>query len=108
MAKSKTRIQSSWDNTLFHILNTIFLILMILVVIFPLAHVVSMSLSSVKAVSTGRVFLLPKEPTLQAYRTIASTKSILTGMVNTVYYAVVGTIVNVILTILCAYPLSRK
>ncbi|MDL2233729.1 carbohydrate ABC transporter permease [Ruminococcaceae bacterium OttesenSCG-928-L11] len=107
-SKPNNRIRASWDNTIFHIINTVFLVLMILVVIFPLLYVISMSLSSVEAVSTGKVYLFPVDITLQAYRTIATTKSILVGMSNTVFYAVVGTLLNVTLTILCAYPLSRN
>lgn len=105
---AKHKIKESWDNRLFYILDTALLIFMILIVVLPLMHVVSKSLSSPNAVNTGKVFLFPVEFNLDAYETLIHTKSIITGMKNTIFYTVVGTALNIFMTIICAYPLSRK
>lgn len=86
------------------------LILMILFVIvaYPLILIISSSVSSSSAVVTGRVKLLPVEPTLLGYQTVFRTKSVWTGYLNSFYYAVLGTGINLVMTCLAAYPLSRK
>ena len=105
---TKRKIKRSWDDRLFYILDTVLLLFMILIVILPLMHVISVSLSDPGAVSAGRVLILPVGFSLKAYKTLINTKSIITGMTNTVYYTVMGTILNIFMTIICAYPLSRK
>jgi putative aldouronate transport system permease protein len=56
----------------------------------------------------GNVWLLPKNFTLVAYEAVAKNKSMLTGYRNTIIYTVLGTSINIILTIAGAYPLSKK
>ena len=87
-----------------------YLILTILFVIvaYPLILIISSSVSSSSAVVTGRVKLLPVEPTLLGYQTVFRTKSVWTGYLNSFYYAVLGTSINLVMTCLAAYPLSRK
>jgi putative aldouronate transport system permease protein len=85
-----------------------FLAVCLLVVAFPLLYVVSASFSSPQAVISGRVWLLPVEPTLIAYKAIFSNSQILTGYFNSLVYAVGGTVANLLLTLLAAYPLSRR
>ncbi len=105
---ASTKIKQTWDNRLFYILDTVFLYFMILVVILPLMHVVSVSLSSPGAVSAGRVLIFPVDLNFNAYGTLVRTQSIITGMLNTIYYTFMGTVLNIFVTIICAYPLSRK
>ncbi len=102
------KIKHSWDDKLFYFLDYFLMIFMILVIILPLMHVISMSLSSVEAVNTGRVLIFPVGFNINAYKTLMGTSSIITGMKNTVFYTVVGTILNIFMTLICAYPLSRK
>jgi multiple sugar transport system permease protein/putative aldouronate transport system permease protein len=69
---------------------------------------VSSSFSSGRAVSSGRVFLLPVEPSLDGYRAVFAHKGVVTGYRNTILYTVVGTVMNVALTLMAAFPLSRR
>jgi multiple sugar transport system permease protein/putative aldouronate transport system permease protein len=69
---------------------------------------VSSSFSSGRAVSSGRVVFLPVEPSLEGYKAIFAYKSVITGYRNTIIYTLVGTTVNVALTLMAAFPLSRK
>ena len=77
-------------------------------VLLPLMNVVSYSLSSPTAVAYGRVWLFPVEFTLFAYKQIMEDGSLITGFFNSIFYASVGTVLNIVLTIMAAYPLARK
>lgn len=99
--------ESKTDRT-FIIFNYVFLSIVALLVIYPLVFVVSASLSNPQYVISGEMWLWPKEITLDAYEKVFKNKDIINGFVNTVKYTVVGTALNVVMTILAAYPLSRR
>ncbi|MDR1536401.1 MAG: carbohydrate ABC transporter permease [Clostridiales bacterium] len=84
------------------------LTLIFLLILFPLVFVLSASFSSPSAVAAGRVVLWPVEIGLEGYRAVFRNKSIITGYMNTLIYTFFGTALNVAMTLLCAYPLSRK
>lgn len=90
------------------IINYILLGLIGLLTIYPIVYVLSASFSSAEAVTSGRVLLLPKELSLEAYKKILADKSIWIGYANSIFLTVVGTAVNLIVTISAAYPLSKK
>jgi multiple sugar transport system permease protein/putative aldouronate transport system permease protein len=69
--------------------------------------VVSSSLSSAEAISSGSVVLWPVGFNVDAYQTIFAAPALLRGMANSIFYAVAGAMIGTLLTILCAYPLSR-
>lgn len=82
--------------------------LILLIVLYPLVFVLSASFSNPNLVIEGQVWLLPKGFNLNAYRQVFMDQMILTGYKNTILYTVVGTVVNLFLTVLLAFPLSRK
>jgi putative aldouronate transport system permease protein len=102
----KTRHGAS--ERLFILVDYVFLTVAFLVVLFPFLNVVSQSLSDPNEVVGGRVYLWPVRPTLDAYRAVVKQSTILRGFMNSVYYALVGTALNIALTVMAAYPLSRK
>ena len=101
-------IRESRTDFIFMLINNSFLILIFLVVLYPMFYVVIASFSDPVAVSSGKVWLWPVEPTFKAYVKIFEYSRIWSGYANSIFYATVGTIVNVTFTILAAYPLSRK
>ncbi len=101
-------LKDTKQDKAFNIVNYIFLTIVALLVIYPLIFVVSASLSNPEFVISGEMWLWPKEFTLDAYEKVFKNKEIINGFVNTLKYTVFGTILNVIMTILAAYPLSRK
>ncbi|MDQ0973639.1 carbohydrate ABC transporter permease [Neobacillus sp. NPDC093182] len=103
-----TKIGESRGDRIFTVCNYIFLSLLVLSVLYPLIYVLSASLSSTNAVASGRVWLFPVEFSLLGYKTIFEYSKIWVGYGNSLFYMIVGTTVNVILTILAAYPLSRR
>ncbi|MBQ9856116.1 MAG: carbohydrate ABC transporter permease [Clostridia bacterium] len=101
------KVRQSRGDVAFDCVITAFLIFAVIVVAYPLIYVVSASLSSTDAVMGGRVWLLPVEFSLEAYKTTFKYESIMTGYVNSLIYTISGTIVSLILTTLCAYCLSK-
>lgn len=106
MFKAKHRI--SLGDRLFYWITDALLLVALLIVVLPLLHIVSASFSDPHAVSTGKVFLWPVDFSLRGYEAVFQHKAVLTGYANTIFYTVVGTCVNLIMTVLAAYPLSRK
>lgn len=101
-------MRQSRSDKVFDVVNTLLLLLVLIVVLFPLIFILSASVSDPIEVSSGNVWLWPKGFTLEGYERIFRDDSILRSYVNTITYTTVGTIINVILTVLAAYPLSRK
>lgn len=98
----------SKGDRLFDITIYILLAIITLLVLYPLIFVVSASFSNPMHVIAGDMWLWPKEITLDAYEKVFKNEGIMQGFMNTIKYTVVGTIINVIMTTLAAYPLSRK
>jgi len=96
------------DDVIFDVINYILLSLVLLIIIYPLYFIIIASISSPLEVLNGNVIFLPKGITLDAFRLIFKDKDILTGYRNTILYTVIGTFINIMMTIFAAYPLSRK
>lgn len=106
--KRKKKIQESTSDKVFNACNAVFLFLSFLLVAYPLVYIVSASFSDSSAVIRGEVWLFPVGFELKAYQTIFTNKMIMSGYLNSIIYTVLGTILNLILTTLAAYPLSRR
>lgn len=105
--KTKFRHMSIGDRIFIAFVYFI-LSLILVVVAYPLIYVVSASFSDPQAVISGEVFLFPVRPTLRGYEAVFQNKKILSGFLNSFFYLIVGTSLNLVMTMLCAYPLSRK
>ena len=99
---------NKWDDAIFMAVVYIILIFSGLVVAYPLIYAVSASFSSTQAVVSGRVILWPVDLSLYAYQVAFRNSMIMIGYRNSIFYTVLGTIFNLIMCTLCAYPLSRK
>ncbi len=82
--------------------------LAVIAVLYPLWFVVIASFSNPNKVAAGDVFLLPKGVTFVGYAKVFANARIWRGYLNTIIYSVVGTAVNLAVTIPCAFALSRK
>ncbi|HEY8457822.1 MAG TPA: carbohydrate ABC transporter permease [Actinopolymorphaceae bacterium] len=103
-----TRIRESRSDQFFMIVTYVVLTLFLLAVLYPLIFIVSASVSDPLAVSSGQVWLWPVDLNFNGYEEILKHKPIVRGFANSLFYVVVGTLVNVTLTLLAAYPLSRR
>ena len=108
MTKTKKKINISKDDRVFYITIDVILTLMLIIILWPLIFILSSSLSSKEAVMAGRVFLFPVDFSLEGYKAIFKTGEVLVGYRNTILYTLVGTTLNVLITLIAAYPLSRK
>ncbi|GIP33251.1 carbohydrate ABC transporter permease [Paenibacillus sp. J2TS4] len=104
----ENRIVESSGDRLFNVINYIILFLFTITILYPLVYIVSASFSSPLAVVSGKVWLWPVDFSLDGYEAVFKHKLIWTGFANSIFYTVVGTAVNVVLTLMAAYPLSRK
>jgi putative aldouronate transport system permease protein len=91
-----------------YIANTVLLTVFLMLVLYPFLYILSCSFSSGQALNSGKVFLLPVEFTTEGYLAIFQYKDIWTGFANSFLYTIVFTIIGLVLTILCAYPLSQN
>lgn len=80
-----------------------------LCIILPILNILFASLSDpVEVMKHQGLFLWPKKFTLQAYQAVAKNPNIISGYMNTLFIVVVGTSLNIVLTLIGSYVLSRK
>lgn len=103
-----TGIRQNKSDIVFDVINTVILVIVLMIVLYPLVFVISASISNPMAVLKGEVILLPKQFSLRAYETVFKHNDIMNGYKNTILYTLAGTVVNLIMTIAGAYPISRK
>lgn len=94
------------DRTM-QVITTVFLLLVLFIVGYPVLYVISASFSSAEALSTGRVLLWPVDMNLEGYRFVLKYKTVWTGFRNSIIYTVIGVSLTMLLQICAAYPLSR-
>ncbi len=104
----RRRMKKTIGEHVFIGVNGTLLALSFLITLYPIIYVVSASLSDPSAVSSGEMLLWPVRPTFDAYEFILKYKEIWTGYANTIFYTIVGTILNLVVTMPCAYALSRR
>ncbi|GHU74699.1 sugar ABC transporter permease [Clostridia bacterium] len=107
MFSAAFRRQSLGDKA-FDVVNLLLVLLILVVILYPLWFVVIASISDPLLVMSGQLGLLPKGLNLQGYRMVFRDSNIITGYRNTIFYTLLGTTINLVLTVLAAYPLSRK
>lgn len=101
-------MNQTFGDKIFGAINNTLLFILLLLVLYPLIFVVSASISNPLLVANGDLWLFPKELTLIGYQKVFQNRDILTGYLNTIMYTTVGTLINLLLTTLGAYPLSRR
>lgn len=96
------------QDKVFDVVNILIMAILTFIFVWPLIFVLSASVSDPAAVTLGKVWLFPKGFNLEGYKAIFNYKNIWVGYKNTVIYTVLGTTLNLFMTICAAYPLSRK
>lgn len=102
------KVNESAVDRVFMTGNTAFLLVITIIILLPLIFIVSASFSSPEAVIAGRVTLWPVDFSLQGYQTIFEHKKVWNGFANSLFYTFFGTLFNVSMTVIAAYPLSRQ
>ena len=97
-----------WNREkIFDVVITVIMLLVALAFLLPLLNVLACSFSSPEKVVAGEVGLFPVEFTVRGYQEVFANNSLMRGFLNTLFYTFLGTVIQVTLQMLCAYPLSR-
>ncbi|MFK7693278.1 carbohydrate ABC transporter permease [Paenibacillus sp. HJGM_3] len=92
----------------FDLVNYTLLAVLMLLVLYPLYFIIIASFSNPDLVNAGKLWLIPRDTTVEGYRRIFSDDSIWLGYRNTLLYTGLGTAINVVLTLTAGYALSRS
>ena len=101
-------LKESFSDKLYDIITRFLVIFAVVICVYPFVYVISISLSSGIAVNQGRVWLYPVDIDLSTFGMVMRYGELWTSYLNTFYYTIVGTICNIIMKCLAAYPLSRR
>lgn len=104
----KNKKKGFLSDKVFDIANVCIMIILFFVFTYPLYYVLISSFSSPAAVWSGSVTIWPQDFTLIGYKELLGFGRIWIGYRNTIFYTVAGTMLNVLMTVLCAYPLSQR
>lgn len=104
----KAKPQTLFEDKVFNFVNDGLMLSAAILVLYPLIYILSSAFSSPEAVSKGLVVLFPVDFSLRGFEEVFSHKAIVTGFLNSAFYTVAGTFVNIVMTVAAAYPLSRK
>ena len=98
----------SISSKIFDIFIHIFMILVIIITLYPVLNIAATSLSSSIAVEKNLVTFYPKQLTFRAYEMIFENDIIPNSFKNSILYTICGTAMSLTATILLAYPISKK
>lgn len=100
--------KAQFTDRIFSVINYILLAVCAFVTLYPFLYVIATSFSSTRAINSGEVYIFPVEATITSYKSLIADGQILSSMKNTVIITVVGTVINMLLTVIAGYVLSRK
>lgn len=104
----RNRIETSWSEKLFTVFNYSLITMLCVGMIYPFWHVLMQSFSSAEEALKGGVFLLPRDFSLDTYRSVFKNPHIFTGFRTSVIVTVTGSVLGTFITALTAYPLSKS
>ena len=100
--------RESIDDRIFMVLVGLTLAAAVVITIYPLWYVLIASVSDPNLVYAGRVLLMPKGFTLEAYEALWNDDSLMRGYANSLYYTALGTSVSVFLTMIAGFALAQR
>ena len=103
----KSKINYNQDRFYYIICYTVVAILT-LIVLYPVVYIVSASFSNPDRTVQGDVWLWPVDINLDAYKMLFNYRKLWVGYGNTIFYTLAGTLINLVVTLCCAYPMARK
>ncbi|MBP1991073.1 carbohydrate ABC transporter permease [Paenibacillus eucommiae] len=101
-------VKTDFSRKLFIIANYAFLLAISLLCLLPLIHILAISLSSSSVADAGLVKLWPVKFNVSAYEYVLQNKQFLHSLFISVKRVLLGTSLNMLLTIMAAYPLSKE
>ena len=107
-ARRSVRYRRSAGSVIFDVLNHTFLLSVSIASLYPLLHVIAISLSDPRAISAGLVGVFPRGWNTAGYVAVFQQPDLWRSYANTVLYATLGTVIHLSLTSLIAYPLAVR
>jgi putative aldouronate transport system permease protein len=101
-------LKPSWGSRIFESINMTLLILFALITVIPFIYVIAGSFATQKELLLRGFILFPTEFSLDAYKYIFSTQTLVRSLIVTIFITISGTLINIFMTCLMAYPLARK
>lgn len=101
-------IKESLGRRAFYWINAVVLLLVAAICLIPIVHVIALSFSGSSAVMAGQVTLWPVKATLASYNILMQRSDFFDSFRMSLFRVLLGTIVNLILIVLTAYPLSKN
>jgi len=92
---------------MFDVVVFIIALFLVAIVLYPLILIISYSISDPGLVATGQILLLPKGINFEGYKAVFEDSQIMLGYANTIFYTVVGTAINLLVTVPAGYVLSK-
>jgi putative aldouronate transport system permease protein len=108
MARKNMKIKRSVGSRVFDVINAVFLTLLAFSTLYPFWDTLVVSFSSIKGYLSSSFHLWPKEWSLEAYRYMLKQDQLWRSYANTFFVTIVGTVLNMLITIPGAYVLSKK
>jgi len=100
-------MKTGLSEKIFDCLNVVFFIALAVLMFYPLWYVIMYSFSDPNIITFGNMYLKPTGFTLATYRNIMRQRTIYTGTQNSIFITFFGTLINLAVLYLTAYPLSR-
>lgn len=94
--------------SVFDIVVTSITFVLVVMILYPLILVISSSISDPVAVSSGQVLFFPKGFTLDGYKRVFQDDNIMRGYANTLFYTIVGTLINLVVTVPAGYVMTKS
>ena len=108
ISPNKNRIRQSLGSRIFDVVNITFLVLLGLSTLYPFWDTLVVSFSSLRGYLSTSIHLWPSEWSFEGYIYMLTNKELWTSYANSIFITVVGTFINMVITIMTAYVLSKK
>ena len=107
-ANISTKKKRSLSNQIFVVCNTIFMILFVVITLYPVLNTLAISFNDGTDALRGGIYLLPRKFTLKNYITVLQKDNLITGAIVTVARTVIGTLLALVSNAILAFIVSRK
>lgn len=108
MRKKSNHIQLPLSDKIFRAVALVILAFIMAIIIYPIWFVLVASFTNPLEIYQNAFLFWPKEFNFESYKLVFKDQDFITGFVNSIFYTVVGTTLNVVMNICGAYPLSKR
>ena len=105
---TRVKYKMTGCDLVFYGVSALVIGILTLTVLYIIVYILSASFSSPAALAAGKVVLWPADFSVDGYKAVFNYSKVWIGYRNTIFYVIVGTAINVSMTLLCAYPMAQK